>query len=247
MYPLPEQPEPKTATLRPLPNVDATGPIPLSAPLPDMLSAPLPAEPLTTRPLTTGPLATGPLATGPLTTAPPGTGPMTTGPMTTGPLTTGPLAAPLADELLPTVPGTRPGAPGPAYPDPDPVSWAPDVDQQRSRIRVDMEELRSRAQSASSWLESSRHYTRLINREGVVPLSARMAPGDLAFLAEAREQILQFTELAGRLIDLHQPLDAGGITTDPSSPIRRCRSCMWRWPCPTFGILAEVVDRPPPA
>jgi hypothetical protein len=108
-----------------------------------------------------------------------------------------------------------------------------------------MEGLRSRAQAASSWLESSRHYSRLINREGVVPLSARMAPGDLAFLAEAREQILQFTELAGRLIDLHQPLDAGGITTDPSSPIRRCRSCMWRWPCPTFSILAEVVDRAP--
>ena len=61
MYPLPEQPEPKTATLRPLPNVDAAGPIPLSAPLPDMLSAPLPAEPLTTR-LATGPLAPGPLA-----------------------------------------------------------------------------------------------------------------------------------------------------------------------------------------
>src|ERR1700679_3960887 len=114
MYPLPEQPEPKTATLRPLPNMDVTGPIPLSAPLPDMLSAPLPAEPLTT----------------------------------------GPLAAPLADDLLPKVPGTRPGAPGPAYPDPGPVSWAPDVDQQRARIRGDMEGLRSRAQAASSWLES---------------------------------------------------------------------------------------------
>jgi hypothetical protein len=222
MYPLPEQPEPKTATLRPLPNVDATGPIPLSAPLPDMLSAPLPAEPATP---------------GPLTTALP--------PPATWPLTTAPLTAPLAEDMLPTVPGTRPGAPGPAYPDPGPMSWAPDVDQQRTRIRGDMEGLRSRAQAASSWLESSRHYSRLINREGVVPLNARMTPGDLAFLAEAREQILQFTELAGRLIDLHQPLDAGGITTDPSSPIRRCRSCMWRWPCPTFSILAEVVDRPP--
>jgi hypothetical protein len=232
MYPLPEQPEPKTATLRPLPNVDATRPIPLSAPLPDMLSAPLPAEPLTT----------GPSATGPLTAAPP-----PTGPLTPEPLTPGPLAAPLADDMLPTVPGTRPGAPGPAYPDPGPVSWAPDVDQQRTRIRGDMDGLRSRAQAASSWLESSRHYSRLINREGVVPLNARMTPGDLAFLAEAREQVLQFTELAGRLIDLHQPLDAGGITTDPSSPIRRCRSCMWRWPCPTFSILAEVVDRPPSA
>ena len=243
MYPLPEQPEPKTATLRPLPNVDAAGPIPLSAPLPDMLSAPLPAEPLTTGPLTTGPLTTGSLTTGSLTT-----GPLTTAPPpATGPLTPGPLTAPLAEDMLPTVPGTRPGAPGPAYPDPDPVSWAPDVDQQRTRIRGDMEGLRSRAQAASSWLESSRHYSRLINREGVVPLNARMTPGDLAFLAEAREQILQFTELAGRLIDLHQPLDAGGITTDPSSPIRRCRSCMWRWPCPTFSILAEVVDRPPSA
>jgi hypothetical protein len=232
MYPLPEQPEPKTATLRPLPNVDATGPIPLSAPLPDMLSAPLPAEPLTT----------GSPATGPLTTAPP-----PPGPLAPRPLTPGPLAAPLAEDMLPTVPGTRPGAPGPAYPDPGPVSWAPDVDQQRTRIRDDMDGLRSRAQAASSWLESSRHYSRLINREGVVPLNARMTPGDLAFLAEAREQILQFTELAGRLIDLHQPLDAGGITTDPSSPIRRCRSCMWRWPCPTFSILAEVVDHPPSA
>ena len=226
MYPLPEQPEPKTATLRPLPNVDATGPIPLSAPLPNMLSAPLPAEPLTT----------GPATTGPLTTAPPPTEPPAPGPPAPGP-----LAAPLAEDMLPTVPGTRPGAPGPAYPDPGPVSWAPDVDQQRTRIRDDMDGLRSRAQAASSWLESSRHYSRLINREGVVPLNARMTPGDLAFLAEAREQILQFTELAGRLIDLHQPLDAGGITTDPSSPIRRCRSCMWRWPCPTFRLLIEFV------
>ena len=214
MYPLPEQPEPKTATLRPLPNLDAAGPIPLSAPLPDMLSAPLPATP-----------------------------------PTTGPPTTGPLSAPLAEDMLPTVPGARPGAPGPAYPDQTPggVSWAPDVDHQRARIRADMEGLRSRAELASSWLESSRHYSRLINREGVVPVNARMTPGDLAFLAEAREQIIQFTELADRLIDLHQPLDAGGITTDPSSPIRRCRSCMWRWPCPTFSILAEVVDRPPSA
>jgi hypothetical protein len=219
MYPLPEQPEPKTATLRALPNLDAAGPVPLSAPLPDMLSAPLPAEPLTT------------------------------GPLTTGPRTTGPLSAPLAEDMLPTVAGARPGAPGPAYPDqaPGAVSWAPDVDQQRARIRAEMEGLRSRAEMASSWLESSRHYSRLINREGVVPVNARMTPGDLAFLAEAREQIVQFTELTGRLIDLHQPLDAGGITTDPSSPIRRCRSCMWRWPCPTFSILTEVVDGPPSA
>jgi hypothetical protein len=209
MYPLPEQQEPKTATLRPLPNLDAAGPIPLSAPLPDMLSAPLPAEPLTT----------------------------------------GPLPAPLAEDTLPAAPGARPGTRGPEYPEhaPGAVPWVPDLDHQRARICAEMEGLRSRAEMASSWLQSSRHYSRLINREGVVPVNARMTPGDLTFLAEAREQIVQFTELTGRLIDLHQPLDAGGITTDPSSPIRRCRSCMWRWPCPTFSILAEVVDRPPSA
>jgi hypothetical protein len=219
MYPLPEQQEPKTATLRPLPNLDAAGPIPLSAPLPDMLSAPLPAEPLTT------------------------------GPLTTGRLTAGPLSAPLAEDTLPAAPGARPGTRGPEYPEhaPGAVPWVPDLDHQRARICAEMEGLRSRAEMASSWLQSSRHYSRLINREGVVPVNARMTPGDLTFLAEAREQIVQFTELTGRLIDLHQPLDAGGITTDPSSPIRRCRSCMWRWPCPTFSILAEVVDRPPSA
>ena len=28
--------------------------------------------------------------------------------------------------------------------------------------------------AASSWLESSRHYRRLLNRDGVVPVTARM-------------------------------------------------------------------------
>lgn len=195
MYPLPEQPEPKPARLRPLSGTQPTGPIPLSAPLADV-----------------------------------------------------PLSAHLAAELLPT--SGRAAAADPAD-DPAPdqgepgTGWTPDGDRQRDRIRDEMAERAARATAASSWLRSSRHYSRLINRDGIVPLTARMTVGDLAFLAEAREQVLQFTELTVRLIDLHQPLDAGGITTDPSSPIRRCRSCMWRWPCPTYSILAEVVDRPP--
>lgn len=110
-----------------------------------------------------------------------------------------------------------------------------------------MEALRLRAADASSWLESSGHYAQLINHSGVVPVTARLRPGDLAFLAEAREQMLRFADLTVRLIDLHQPLDAGGITSDPSSPILRCRSCMWRWPCPTFSILTEILDRPLPS
>ena len=229
MYPLPEQPEPKTATLRPLPNVDAAGPMPLSAPLPDMLSAPLPAEPMTTGPLTTGP------SPGPSPSRwPPGRWPRRSRRTCCRPWRgRGPVFPARRTRALP-----QPRARGPGC-----LTWKGSGPGSGPTWHG----LRSRAEAASSWLASSRHYSRLINRQGVVPVSARMSPGDLAFLAEAREQILQFTELAGRLIDLHQPLDAGGITTDPSSPIRRCRSCMWRWPCPTFSILAEVVDRPPSA
>ena len=210
MYPLPEQPEPRPARLRPLPGTQPAAPVPLSAPLAELpLSPHLAAELLAAR-------GRGP--------AEPATGPAAPGPAAPGP------AAP--DPALPDQTGPRTG-------------WTPDGDRQRDWIRDEMAERAARATAASSWLQSSRHYSRLINRDGIVPLTARMTAGDLAFLAEAREQVLQFTELTLRLIDLHQPLDAGGITTDPTSPIRRCRSCMWRWPCPTFSILAEVVDRPP--
>jgi hypothetical protein len=154
-----------------------------------------------------------------------------------------PLAAPLAGDLFqprPRAEATEPGPPRAPAP-----AWAPDQDRQRDQIREEMGGLSDRALAASSWLQSSRHYGELLNRDGVVPVTARMTASDLTFLAEAREQMLRFSELTVRLIDLHQPLDAGGISTDPASPVRRCRSCMWRWPCPTFSILAEVIGHPP--
>jgi hypothetical protein len=110
------------------------------------------------------------------------------------------------------------------------------------QLREHLETVRLHAQRASSWLETSSHYARLVNRDGVVPVTARFTAHDLAFLAEARAQMLGFAELGLRLIELHQPLDTGGVTSDPSTPILRCRSCMWRWPCPTFRTLAEVLD-----
>jgi len=154
-----------------------------------------------------------------------------------------PLSAPLAGDLF--QPRPRPEATEPEPPRPAAPAWAPDQDRQRDQIREEMGALSDRALAASSWLQSSRHYSQLVNRDGVVPVTARMSASDLTFLAEAREQMLRFSELTVRLIDLHQPLDAGGISTDPASPVRRCRSCMWRWPCPTFSILAEVVGPPP--
>ena len=154
-----------------------------------------------------------------------------------------PLSAPLAGDLF--QPRSRPEASEPEPPRVPAPGWAPDQDRQRDQIRDEMGGLSDRALAASSWLQSSRHYSQLLNRDGVVPVTARMTASDLTFLAEAREQMLRFSELTVRLIDLHQPLDAGGISTDPASPVRRCRSCMWRWPCPTFSILAEVVGHPP--
>jgi hypothetical protein len=154
-----------------------------------------------------------------------------------------PLSAPLAGDLF--QPRSRPEAAEPEPPRLPAPAWAPDQDRQRDQIRDEMGGLSDRALAASSWLQSSRHYNELLNRDGVVPVTARMSASDLTFLAEAREQMLRFSELTVRLIDLHQPLDAGGISTDPASPVRRCRSCMWRWPCPTFSILAEVVGQPP--
>jgi hypothetical protein len=109
------------------------------------------------------------------------------------------------------------------------------------RLRDYLTEVRLHAEAAASWLETSSHYARLVNRDGVVPVTARFTANDLAFLGEAREEVLGFADLGLRLIELHQPLDSGWVS-DPPAPAQRCRSCMWRWPCPTFRILAEVLD-----
>nr|WP_245653335.1 hypothetical protein [Herbidospora sakaeratensis] len=81
-----------------------------------------------------------------------------------------------------------------------------------------------------------------MNREGFVPIKTRLASTDLDFLEASRDDLLAFSELSLRLIDLHQPRDAGGITSDTAHPILRCRSCMWRWPCPTFRAITEAFS-----
>lgn len=103
-------------------------------------------------------------------------------------------------------------------------------------LRLYLEAMRLRARRSSSWLHSSGHYARLINRDGVVPLTARFRAEDLAFIAKAREELLFFAELGLRLSDLHQPLDG---------PVQRCAGCGWRWPCPTFMLLDDVVADSP--
>ncbi|HEY5357692.1 MAG TPA: hypothetical protein VIJ82_08375 [Streptosporangiaceae bacterium] len=122
-----------------------------------------------------------------------------------------------------------------------PEPAAPEPESRAASLRERLEEVRSRAEGAASWLESSQHYARLLNAEGVVPLTARFDARDLAFLGRAREDLLAFAELGLRLAELHRPLDAGGTTSDPANPALRCRSCMWRWPCPTLRLISEVI------
>ncbi|MEV0234762.1 hypothetical protein [Nonomuraea sp. NPDC050786] len=126
-------------------------------------------------------------------------------------------------------------------------------DPQRQGLRESLETILIRTEKATSWHEEAERLRGLVNREGYVPIRTRLAVEDLDFLSGARSDLLRFSELGLRLLDLHQPRDAGGITSDAAHPILRCRSCMWRWPCPTFramlesfGVPRDQAEAPPP-
>lgn len=114
-------------------------------------------------------------------------------------------------------------------------------DRRMAGLREHLDEVGRRAAGATSWLETSEQYARLLNSEGFVPVTARFDARDLMFLGRAREDLLSFAELGMRLADLHRPLDAGGTTSDPANPALRCRNCMWRWPCPTLRLMTELL------
>ena len=116
-------------------------------------------------------------------------------------------------------------------------------DAQRLWLRERLEAIQVRAERSSSWRCVTQYFSRLINRAGYVPITTKLTREDLAFLTGARDDTIAFAGLGLRLLELHQPRDAGGISSDPDSPIRRCRACMWRWPCPTFRAVEAAVDR----
>jgi len=116
-------------------------------------------------------------------------------------------------------------------------------DPQRQGLRERLETILITTEKATSWHKEAGHLRGLVNHEGYVPIRARLAVEDLEFLSGARTELLRFAELGLRLLDLHQPRDAGGITSDAAHPILRCRSCMWRWPCPTFRAMSESFGR----
>jgi hypothetical protein len=114
-------------------------------------------------------------------------------------------------------------------------------------MRERLESILARTEKARAWGAAALPLQSLLNREGYVPIKTRLTVEDLDLLMAAREELLCFAELGLRLLDLHQPRDAGGITSDAAHPILRCRSCMWRWPCPTFRAMSEALESLPPA
>ncbi|MBB2908784.1 hypothetical protein FHS43_000030 [Streptosporangium becharense] len=114
-------------------------------------------------------------------------------------------------------------------------------DLQRQRLRNHLESMIARTDKATSWRDAASSLRSLVNHEGYIPVRTHLSVEDLDFLEGAREELLDFATLGVRLLDLHQPRDAGGITSDAANPILRCRSCMWRWPCPTFRAMVECL------
>ncbi len=109
-------------------------------------------------------------------------------------------------------------------------------------MRRRLEGILARTDRARAWGDAALPLQSLINRDGFVPIKTRLSVDDLEMLVGVRKELLCFSELGLRLLDLHQPRDAGGITSDAAHPILRCRSCMWRWPCPTFRAMSEALD-----
>src|SRR5260221_12003576 len=74
--------------------------------------------------------------------------------------------------------GRRIGGAWPEPPDPE-----PDLDGRAEALRQYLESGRLRARSAASRLQTRGHYTQLINRRGVLPVTARCSSQDLGVLA----------------------------------------------------------------
>ncbi|GAA3212601.1 hypothetical protein [Actinocorallia longicatena] len=115
-------------------------------------------------------------------------------------------------------------------------------DWQRSRLRDRLEAIRARSAKSTSWRGTTSYLLKLVNHEGQVPVKTRLSREDLLFLTSARDELTGFAELGLRILELHQPRDGGGVSSDPSTPLRRCRSCMGRWPCPTYRALTDTLD-----
>ncbi|HEY7144715.1 MAG TPA: ATP-binding cassette domain-containing protein [Streptosporangiaceae bacterium] len=67
-----------------------------------------------------------------------------------------------------------------------------------------------------------------------------LGPGGRELVMLPAGDLAGFADLGLRLLELHQRMNLAAVPGEPEVP--RCLSCMWRWPCPTFLTLAELLD-----
>jgi hypothetical protein len=64
------------------------------------------------------------------------------------------------------------------------------------------------------------------------PSNALARINDVAFYANARDEVSALAGICVDLLHLHAPEDGDGV---------RCRGCRLAWPCPTFAELCRLL------
>lgn len=121
----------------------------------------------------------------------------------------------------------------------------PPLHRRGVRLWEYLDEVRRRAYNALPWLDASARQAQRTDASGLARGVTGLGAEELTFLRMAREDLVGFADLGLRLLELHQPMDLSSGTGDPASTVPRCLSCMWRWPCPTFLTLAEILESRP--
>ena len=123
-------------------------------------------------------------------------------------------------------------------------SALPPLHRRGARLRSYLDEVRRRAYDAAAWLDARDRQAQQPDAAALTPAAA-LSADERELLRLARDDLAGFADLGLRLLELHQPMDLGAGTGDPSSSVPRCLTCMWRWPCPTFLTLAEILENGP--
>ncbi|MDA8371737.1 MAG: hypothetical protein M0026_17985 [Nocardiopsaceae bacterium] len=99
------------------------------------------------------------------------------------------------------------------------------------RLRLHVEGVRERAAKAVPWGPDT---------VGIPPQEAENALlriNDVAFYANARDEVIAFADLCLHLLDMHRPHNSDGPA---DSRVAKCRCCMLSWPCPTIREMARL-------
>ncbi|GAA4916344.1 hypothetical protein [Streptomonospora salina] len=104
------------------------------------------------------------------------------------------------------------------------------------RLRIHVEGIRERAAKAVPWAPDTVGVPTQADGNGL------MRVNDIAFYANAREEIASFADLCLALLETHRPRDAGALGSAGAPGARRCRCCMLRWPCPTVREMGRLLD-----